>query len=499
MHRRRTLIQRALTLSSRDLGGRVLRGASFQALGMVARIVITIGSTAILARLLSPADYGRVAMASVVTELAALFANFGLANILIQRQRISRLDIDTVFWATAGLGVALAAVVFALSFPAGLWYGDPVVGDLLRFMGLSFVLNGLTVVPWVVLVRLMRFRTDFWIQMVTLVVRAGVAIACALAGLGVWSLVVGALAAPLFQAAIGLVVVGYRPRWRFRTGLITGTWRTSGSYFGGSLLYFTSMSIDLVLIGRQLGATALGHYQNARTLTDEIRARIAMPLQQVLFPAFASVQGEPERAREMVLRSGRILAAVVVPVGIGIAAMAAELVPVLYGPQWGEMVPLLAMLGVGAALRASTAISQPIIYAHDRVARSLRYHAVQAALIVGAVLLAMPHGITAVTAAILVVTLYALVPYRFALSLLGLGWRHVWQMLGPPFVASLAFWALLLLAARWGAGAGWPAAVNLLWKAALSGAVYLALMPLLARIYIDDVRYLLAKVRPKRA
>lgn len=497
--RRRTLVQRSLSLNSRDLGSRVLKGAGFQALSMALRVFVTIGSTAVLARLLSPTDYGRVAMASVVTELAALFANFGLANILIQRQRISRLDLDTVFWATAGLGVTLSAVVFGLSFIAGAWFSDPQVGELLRVMCLTFILNATTAVPTVVLTRLMRFRSDFWIQMSSLLVRAGVAIACALAGLGVWSLVVGSLAAPVFQSVLAMSLVRYWPRLRFRKHLILSTWRTSSGYFGGSLLYFTSMSIDLILIGRQLGATTLGHYQNARTLTDEIRARIAMPLQQVLFPAFASVQAEPERARAMVLRSGRILAAVVIPIGIGISATASELVPILYGSQWAMMVPLLVMFGVAASFRAATAISSPIIYAHDKVTKALRYHAVQTLLLVVAVVGAMPWGIEAVTGAILVTSLYALVPYRFALSLLGLGWRHVWLLLAPPFIASLAFWGALLMLDRVLASWSWTTVPTFLGKTIVATLVYLALMPMLGRVYIDDVRYLLDKIRGSRS
>lgn len=478
---RRSLIQRALVLQSRDLGRRVLSGATFQLLSVVLRTVLTIGSTAILARLLVPADFGYVAMATVATELAALFANFGWTNILIQRGRIWRRQLDTLFWASLGLGSLLAALVFAASPLVGLWFADPKVGDLLRVLCWSFVLAALTAVPWVVLNRLMRFRTEFWLSFSSTVIRTVVAIGCAAAGLGAWSLVAGALTGFAVQGVAGLIAVGYRPRLRFDATLITSTWRTSGSYFGGGLLYYVSMNIDLILIGRRFGAETLGYYQNARALTDEIRARIAIPLQSVLFPAFASVQSDPAQGRAMLMRSGRTLAALVVPIGIGISTMAPELVALLYGERWLAMVPLLSLLGVAASIRACSAIAVPVINAHDRVATGFRYGLIGTALTVGAIMVALPYGIEAATAALLCASLYAVVPFRFGLSLLGMGWRDGLAMLAPPFIASLSFALVLPLVRPHVQALAGHVAIVLLVHAALATVIYLAVLLSLSR------------------
>lgn len=495
---RRTLLQQAFTLHSSELGRRVMSGATFQFLGIVLRTMITIGSTAILARLLLPSDFGYIAMATVVTELVALFANFGWANILIQRVRITRLQLDTVFWASALLGALLALVVFALSYVVGLWFGDPAVGALLRVLCWGFVLGPLTAVPWIVLARLMRFRTEFWIQFSTTALRTAVAIGCAWAGMGAWSLVAGALTGGLMQAMLGLLAVQYRPRMRFQRDLIASTWRTSGSYFGGGLLFYTNVNVDLILIGRRFGAESLGYYQNARSLTDEIRSRIAIPLQHVLFPAFASVQNDPERAREMLLRSGRILAAVVVPIGIGVAAMAQDLVPVLYGDRWLAMIPLLTMSGITAAIKASLAIASPVINANNRVAQGLRYEIIGTVITVGAILLAIPHGIVAVATAIVVGSLYGLIPYRFGLSLLGMGWLDAWRMLGPPFVASFSFWGIISLVRTQTVNHVSHPALALLVHSLLATLIYVCLLFLLSRSYWQDLVYLVEKLRGRR-
>jgi PST family polysaccharide transporter len=133
-------------------------------------------------------------MATVITEFAALFSNFGFSAVLIQRRVITRLQIDTVFWASVMLGITLSIFVFGLSFFASWLYSDPLTGEILRVLCWVFLIGGLAVVPHALLARLMHFHTDFWIQISSMLVRISVAIAFAYLGFGVWSLVAGSIA-----------------------------------------------------------------------------------------------------------------------------------------------------------------------------------------------------------------------------------------------------------------------------------------------------------------
>src|SRR5690606_2580634 len=126
-------------------------------------------------------------------------------------------------------------------------------------------------------------------------------------GFGVWSLVAGPIAGALAQLVLMFIAVPFLPRLRFYAAYLFANLRTGGSYMGNTFLYYLMMNVDLLLIGRQLGASMLGYYQNARSLTDEIRGRIAMPLQRVLFPAFSAMQADRDRLRQSVLKSSRIL------------------------------------------------------------------------------------------------------------------------------------------------------------------------------------------------
>lgn len=495
--RRPSLLQRAFRLRSENLGQRIATGVSYQFLGIFLRTAMTIGSTAVLARLLMPADFGYLAMATIVTEFAALLGNFGLNALLIQRRTIARVQIDTVFWSSLVLGLVLAICVGVASLFVGGLFSDDRVGTLLQILCLNFVFGSLYTVPSAILARLLKFKFEFWINITTIAVRSGAAIVLAFHGWGLWALVAGSVVGSFTQAVLGLLVVPYRPRRRFQLQFVAGSWRTSMGYFGGGLLYYANANFDLMLIGRMMGATALGYYQNARSLTDEIRSRIGMPLQQVLFPAFSSLQSDRAAIQRVVLRSGRLLAAATFPIGVGVSALSAELVSLLYGPKWLAMVPIVSMFGLSAAVRASLTIATPIFNSHARVGMALRYGVIGSLLHLAAVWIAIPYGIEAVAYGVALTSLYGLFPFAAALKLVGLGVRHVLSILGPPAMASAACWGLVyMLRPSVSEVLQRPAAI-LLVLGVLSGCLYMFALHLISREYWCDFRQVLARMRAK--
>jgi O-antigen/teichoic acid export membrane protein len=501
MVNRDTVVRRALVLDSRNLGGRVVMGAGFKFAGIALRTLITLGSVAILARLLQPADFGYVAMATVITEFAALFSTFGITNVLTQRRVISRLQIDTVFWTSLALGAFLSVVVFAVSFLAGWFFAEPRAGELIRVLCLSFVLGGLTNVPRVLLARLMAFRTEFWIQSAMNVIRALVAIGMAYEGFGAWSLVGGVLVGSVVLVVLSFIVVPYLPRFRFSWQYLRSTWKTSGVYLSSGLLYYANMNIDLLLVGRYLGASSLGYYQNARSLTDEIRARIAAPLQQILFPAFSSIQGENERLQQAFLRSARVLASLILPVGFAVSAMAGDVVPVLYGEKWLAMIPLVSAFGLSTAIRGSTAISTPLLNASNRVGLALKYNLIGSVLFFAGVVLGLQFGVEGVSVAVVAASVYTLVPLRAAMGVLGLTSRDLFAALGAPLVAACALWGAVALVRPLTAAMDSNAVMTLVYHASVAVLTYLAVLFVLSRQHIRDFQDALQKIRsskPKR-
>jgi len=494
-HPRHHTVRSAFNLDADNLGHRVVTGAGFTFLGITLRTCITLGSMAVLARLLSPADFGYLAMAVVITELAALFGGFGFGNILIQKKRINRLQLDTVFWASALVGLALANAVFLMSFLSGWLFHEPLTGDLLRVMCLTFLLGGLTCVHEAIISRMLRFRTEFWIQNFVIAIRSLTAIIFAYLEYGVWSLVAGSVAGAFVAVVLYAFAVPYFPRFRFHSSYLTATWKTSSSYFGSGFLYYIHMNVDLMLIGRTFGATSLGYYQNARSLTEEVRGRIAMPLQRILFPAFSALQTDTERLQTSVIRAGRLLAAIIFPIGIGLSAVAKDLVPILYGEQWLQMIPILSMLGISAAIKGSTSISIPLFNAKNRVALSLKYNVLGTLILIIGVLLALPFGVQIVAVAVALASLFSLVTFHVGLGLIGLSTHHVYQILGFPAIASIMMWVTIAslrpYSTEWADSPALLLSVHI-----MTGAVvYAAVLLLLSRQYLCEFIELAKKYR----
>ena len=436
-HARRTLVQNAFRTNSDNLSLRVVHGASFAVAGIAVRVGITLVSMAVLARLLTPADFGHVVMANVVTELAVVFSSFGLGQIIIQRKRLARLQIDTIWWATLALGILLTTVVAGISFLVSVFFFIPLAGELLRVLCLTFVLDQLTVVPNSLLSRTLMFRQLFGVQVATLLFRAGSAIVLAIWGAGVWSLVWAAVAASAVQLVICTFLAGFRPRMRFSSAFLKSTLRTTGSYFASGIMFYANTNLDLAIVGRSLGATALGFYQAARGLADDISARIAVPLQRVLMPAFATVQDDLARFRFGVMRSGRLLALVTIPVGFGVASVADELIPILYGVQWLPMIPLLKILAPAAGLRAATTISQSVFQAANRVDISMRLNLVWITIMLALLVLVRSYGLYGFATIYALNAAFALIVLGVSLRLANIARREMGGMLMPPIAAAL--------------------------------------------------------------
>jgi PST family polysaccharide transporter len=401
------------------------------------RVVLTILSTAILARLLVPSDFGYVAMASLVTEIAALLSNIGIGAILIQKPRLRRYDLDTAFWLSGGLGTVITLLVIAVSFVADDLFKSPVVTEILWGLSVLFLLEEFSAVHQALLDRQLRFQAVVIIQLTNLVFRIFISVMLAFMGWGVWSLVLGSVMGRLAAFILAWYMVPYVPRLRIDVTLISQYWHTGGSYFGSGILSYFLCNIDYIIVGRKFGATDLGYYQVAFTLPEELRNRISGPLQKVLFPAYSSLQTDLPAFQYSVLKSLRLLSAMVVPLGVGLAATAEEVVLLLYGEKWLRMVPLLQILAIGGVLRAIFSLTASIYYAKNRPDLAFKINLVSAPFIVTAIYVGSSWGLEGVAWAMLLVQLTSLITARIALSLVGISWTTYFTTVIPVVVSSI--------------------------------------------------------------
>ncbi len=401
------------------LGKKVAVGAAWTFTNVGLRLVLTIASTAILARLLTPEDFGLIAMSALVTEFAALLGNIGIGGILIQRKALRRLDMDTAFWITMAIDTALCLVVFAASFIAGAVFQTPQVQAIIAVSSISFIIAGSSTVHMALLSRTLRFREDFVIQAASLFCRIVSSILLAMAGFGVWSLVLASLIGQLATMLLAYLIVPYFPRLRFNRLRLSEYARTSGSYLGGGIVNYLMSNLDYMIVGRRFGLNP-GYYQTAFSLPEELRNRLSAPLQRVLFPAYSRLQDDLAAMQYGVLKSLRLLAAITIPLGVGLAAVADPLVRVLYGEQWLPVIPLLKILAIGGTIRSIFSLTANIYYATNNPHLAFKISLAILPVAVTFLVLGSRYGLVGVAWAMLLLQLASIVSAHVALRLIGL-------------------------------------------------------------------------------
>jgi O-antigen/teichoic acid export membrane protein len=327
-----------------DLKGKTARGALVSTFSQGANFVLRLGSMVVLARILAPADFGLVGMVTACTGFLQLFRDAGLSMATIQRASISREQTSMLFWVNLVIGGVLAALCAAVAPILTRFYHEPRLFWMTVILGTSFVLNGAAAQHRAVLQRNMRFAVLAIIDVTSIVASVSLGIGMAMAGQGYWALV----GMVICQNAVGLLGVWTAGGW-LPVGPRRGTGVISMLKYGGTvtlnnLVAYIAANADKVLLGRFWGAEALGIYGRAYQLinlpTENLNATIGM----VAFPALSRLQNDPERLRNYFLKGYSLFLSLVMPITIGCALFAEDIVRVFLGPKWGATVPLFRLL-----------------------------------------------------------------------------------------------------------------------------------------------------------
>lgn len=465
--------------SSKSLS--VAKGAVFVVAMRWTDRLIGIVSTLILARLLVPADFGIVAMASLVVALLDTLLDLGVNSALVQNREADRHDFDTA-WTLRLMQATLAAALIAL-FGAPLaadYFNDPCVVDVLRVMAVTVLFSGFENIGIVSFQKNMEFGRDFRFFFLRRIVGFVITIALALWLRSYWAMVLGALSGRIAGVGLSYWLHDFRPR--FSLARFSRLWSFSQWILVRNLGGYGSAQTDKLIVGRRSDAGMLGAY----SLADEISAmptgEILMPLGRVLFPAFVRVADKPEELRRAFCLALGVQALIALPAGIGLALVAHTAVPLLLGTQWLAAIPLMQWLALMNVAMALTHSSFYLLLALGKIRLQAIIAWVQFALLLTLTLLIFPtSGAEAIAEIRLAVSVIAML-LLLALVLQAipvLKFRdlisHTWR----PLVASCAMGGMLQLLDL---PADWPLASQLAVEIGTGGAAYALSILLLWRI-----------------
>lgn len=329
-------------------------GVRWTTVSSLGRVSLQLLQVTILARLLTPADFGLVAVVMALVAIVQIFSDAGVSNALIHFRDITTDESDSLYWLNVSVSAVLALLVVVASPWIARWYSQPTLRTLLMIAAMTLFVGALGQQLRVLAQKQLRFVELAKVELGGAIVGCGVAIGLALLGARAYSLLAGSFATAAATAGLAwfLLSDGWRPRLQMRWREI-GRFVEFGAYIIGNNLTNTFNSqIDVLLGAQLLGAPSIGLYSVPKDLSLRLAGVVNPIVTEVSFPVMASAQSDRALLRRMYLQMMRMTASVSFPIYVALAVFAPEVVRVALGREWQSAAPLLRILSCWAALRS---------------------------------------------------------------------------------------------------------------------------------------------------
>jgi len=474
--------------SADAFGNRVRSAVIWRSGSQILAQVITWASTLLVIRLLDPADYGLFAMTQVVLSFLAFLNGWGFASALVQSDSVDHFRIRQAFGLLLLLNALLAAVQYFGAPVAAAYYGQPIVADLLRVQALMFLATPFIALPEVMMSRALDFRRQAIVNLLAALAGAGTALACALAGFGVWTLVYAPIML-FWTRAIGLTILTRLlvwPSFDFRgCGHIIGF---GSAVLASQFFWLIQSQSDVFIAGGRFEPHALGLYAEALFLAQIFMAKFVPPLNEVAFPAYARIKHDPAMVRWSFLKTVRLLMLVAAPFYCGLAVTAAPMVETLFGVKWLGMVPYIQLISLALMTMTVQILFAPVTNAMGKPSLSMFASIGGAILFPAAFLIGAEWGLIGMAWAWLIAApLLLLVTARLSAPLIGVSLWDIGRAMLPGLAPALVMAVGVGIAAQLLAPFGIVAVIRLALLVAFGVALYGALLWLLEREAIAEV------------
>lgn len=453
----------------------------------------------VLARLLLPKDYGIVALAAVFLTFLRIVGSVGLGPAIIQRRAVDEEYLSTAYWASLGIGVILAVFGAATGTLVGRWLREPMVGLVLSVLSLSFLISAGASTQLAIMSRRMDYRTLAFRSIISTIVGGLVGVSMAFRGMGVWSLV----GQDLTMYATGTILLyratGWRPQLRFSKPKFLELWSFGGRLQVASLFDYLVRQMDNLLVGRFLGATALGYYSFGYSAFLAPLNDVGL-LNRVVFPALSRLQDDAVRFRQAFLRVTQYVTMIALPMLVGIALVAPLAVRVVFGEKWLPAVPVIRLLTVAGFFRLLMNFWPTGLEASGHPGLRMRLSLYSVLLYLPAFAVGLRWGIIGVAAGYLVATALLMpMVYGLVARVIGITSKEVWAAVHTAIMGCVVMAAVVASLLRALEGyAHLPQIVVLVVLVTVGGAAYAAALWVIEPQAIRGLRRVLGEAVPAR-
>ncbi len=326
----------------------LLKNILWDYLGRFSLLFANLAITAVLSRVLSPSDFGAVAVVLAFSGLAAVFLEFGFPSAIIQQKSVSAIQLSTIFWGALLLSLLLYLAVFWAAPYIAAFYNLPDLCHFLRLAALAFVVNAFNLVPNALIVKNMRFREQSLRNVVITLVIGVLSVYLAYHGWGAWALVLQNVLTVFCAALVNFWLTRWRPLWAFKAQSVADMFHYSKFLFLSGVLDNVFTRVDAMIIGKIMNLQGLGYYTRAKSMETMVQGVMTNSLNAVIFPYFASFQ-EDEAALKSHFERFFLLICIAIFLFAGLAYLNAYwLFMLLFGDQWATSAQYYQIIAVGA-------------------------------------------------------------------------------------------------------------------------------------------------------
>lgn len=298
----------------------------------------------VMARLLTPKEYGIVGIIGVFIGISQIFISSGMGNALISRSHCSKEDYCTANWINIGVSILCYFVIFFAAPLIAHFYSMPILTSTLRVMALSFIINSFAGVSRIIMAKEMRFKERSFFTVITTIVSGGIGIGMAYSGLGVWALVYQSVLVSLFSSLCIMKISGFHPHFIFSKQSFKELYSFGGKLLGSDLIWKLSNDIYTLIIGRAFNAQSVGYFTRAQSYSNLVPTNFSGILESVLFPAFSKIQDNEAKIKSLYGKSLTLSSFLVISGNFFLMGLAHPLIVVMISDKWLNCVPLLQIL-----------------------------------------------------------------------------------------------------------------------------------------------------------
>jgi len=364
-----------------DIRERTIKGFFWTGGGKATELGITWIISIVLARLLSPADYGLMAITSIFIYFINYFNELSIGHAIIQKEDIDEAYLSSAFWFILTMSMVTYGFIYIFSDTIASFFNQEKLSSILKITGLSFIVMAVGVVPSSLIYRELKFYTTARINFVSNICMGVVSLILAYRGLGVWSLVLGSIARSLSFSVLYFFSCSWKPRLMISFNKIKHLMKFGVPLAAAKGLHTLYYNADNFIVGKFLGEKLLGYYYMAFHLATMPIDKLSRIINEVNFPVLSKLQNNDDKARNHFLQTSKYVSIIIFPSLTGLLIVADDFVNVILGQKWTPMIYPFKLFCFIGTLRTISSIIPPLLNSKGRTDLTLKYSAICAVLL----------------------------------------------------------------------------------------------------------------------